>query len=345
MGMNFLYPCFKKNNYTEKMEVQKFYTIQVGGPVPADVLYGFLNKDTMQPDLEVNTVIGKIQLGGVSMPNYSKVWGARELKDGKATGKLIFLKWGSSNAPKGYENPSVIEVRYLPNSNSLDKQYQDLVQKIKIQDEDTEIHLILGINKFDYKDKGMLIEMLKIHTFNADSPCRDPNNTNVQYLEYNPSDRIKSKSRSINTRRLAEEYVMNCEGAEEGTFDEKLLANLAHVFELNAQDTNEILYNTLLDKASENPEHFILVLQTKRDTAKRELILAQEHGFVDFETEGEINLRDGSKKINLVKEMGTELTAEDKINLLVQNFTLPEYYESICRIQAKVKEFQTLQLQ
>lgn len=327
------------------METQKFYTIVVGGAAPADVLFGFLNKDSMQPD--ENTKAGKIQLGVVSMPNYSKVWGAREVLNGKQTGKLKFLKWGESlsGKDKSFEDPCEIEIRFLPNSNTLDKQFQDQVQKLKIQDKDTEITLTLGINKFDYKSSAMLIEMLKLHTFNSDSPSRDPNNTNVQYMEYNPSDRIKSKSRTINTRRLAEEYVMNCEGIEEGTFDEGLLANLAHVFELNPQDTNEILYNTLLDKASENPEHFILVLQTKRDIAKRELILAQERGFVDFDTEGEINLRDGMKKINLVKEMGPELTAEDKINLLVQNFTLPEYYESICRIQAKVKEFQTLELQ
>lgn len=327
------------------MEAQKFYTIAVGGAAPADVLFGFLNKDSMQPD--ENSKAGKIQLGVVSMPNYSKVWGMREVINGKPTGKLKFLKWGE-DAPaktKDYEAPCEIEVRFLPNSNSLDKQYQDQVQKLKIQDKDTEITLTLGINKFDYKDSAMKIEMLKIHTFNGDSPCRDPNNTNVQYVEYNPSNKIKSKSREINTRRLAEEYVMNCEGAEEGTFDDAMLANLAHVFELNLQDTNEILYNTLLDKASENPAHFILVMQTKRDSAKRDLVTAHERGFVDFETEGEIILRDGNKKITLIKDLDPTLTAEDKINLIVQNFTLPEYYEHICKIQAKVKEFQTLELQ
>lgn len=325
------------------MEAQKFYTIAVGGAAPADVLFGFLNKDSMQPD--ENTKAGKIQLGVVSMPNYSRVWGAREIKDGKPTGKIKFLKWGESEVIKGYEAPCEIEVRFMPNSNSLDKQYQEIVQKLKIQDKDTEITLTLGINKFDYKSSAMLIEMLKIHTFNGDSPCRDPNNTNVQFVEYNPSNKIKSKSREINTRRLAEEYVMNCEGVEEGTFDEKLLANLAHVFELNLQDTNEILYNTLLDKATENPAHFILVLQTKRDLAKQDLVTAHERGFVDFNTEGEVILRDGNKKITMVKELDPTLTAEDKINLIVQNFTLPEYYETVCTIQKKVKEFQELQLQ
>jgi hypothetical protein len=321
---------------------QKFYTIVVGGAAPADVLYGDLNKDTMQPD--ENTVKGKIQLGVVGIPNYSNVWGIKlvDPKTKNPNGQIEFLKWGTEKEKDG-QNAGVVEIRFLPNSNSLDKQYQTLIQKLTVKDDSpyNEISLPLGINKFDYNDKKMLIEMLKHHTFNSDNPSRDPDNTNVQYMEYNPSDKIKNKTRSINTRRLAEEYVMNCE------FDEKALACLANVFELNAKDTDEMLYNQLLDKATDNPDHFILVLQTKRDNAKLALITAHENGFVDFTQPGEVVMRDGNKKITLIEgmDLSLETSVEDKINHLVKNYVLPEYYEGIMKIQTKVKDFQTAALQ
>lgn len=319
---------------------QKFYTIMVGGEPPADVLYGNLNKDSMQPD--EGTVKGKIQLGVVGIPNYSNVWALRlvDQKTKAPNGQLEFLKWGTDKEKDG-QQAGVVEIRYLPNSQSLDKQYQTLTQKIIPKDDSpiNEISLLLGLNKFDYKNQGQLIKMLKYHTFNGDNPSRDPNNTNIQYVEYNPSDRIQSKTRAINTRRLAEEYVMNCEE------DDKALACLADIFEMNLKDTDEILYNQLLELATETPDRFILIMQTKRDELKAALQSAHESGFADFATPLEVSLRNGSKKDLLIEGMETFDTVEDKVNYLVKNFEDPRYYEALIKIKAKVKEFQMAQLQ
>lgn len=323
-----------------KNNENKFYTIVVGGAAPVDVLYGTLNKDSMQPD--ENTVKGKIQLGIVGIPNYSNVWGLRliDKTSKKPTGQILFLPWGTEKDQDG-ESAGVIEIRYLPNSQSLDKAYQTLNQKLVLKDDSphSEISLQLGVNKFDYAADKMKIEMLKHHTFNSDNKSRDPNNINIQFMEYNPSDKIKNKTNIIQTRRLAEEYVMNCE------HDEKALACLADVFELNPKDTDEMLYNQLLDKATESPAHFILVLQTKRDYAKTALITAHENGFVDFNEPKQVLLRDGNKKVILIDDMDLFDSVEEKITHLTKNYVLPEYYTSIRTIEKKVKEFQLAAMQ
>lgn len=313
------------------MEDQKFYTIMVGGKEPAEVLVGYLNKDNGQPD--GNEVRAKIGVGLDVIPNYSKIWGKRGVaKDGKPDGTIKPLSWGD-NAGES------IEIRWLPNSNSLDKLFQINTQKLTIQDKDAEISLKLGINKFDYKNQKMLIEFLKLHTYNGDNKSRDPDNTNVNYVEYNPSNKIKANTNKIHMRRLAEEYVLDCEN------DDDMLAILAAIFDLDQRDTTEVLYETLLQKAMDDPQTFIFIVNHKKDKARIDLQAAADANIIDFSLSGAIQLRNGVKKNTVIDGLEELKDQEEIISFLVKNLTVPKYHEAIYKITKKLTELQHAQLQ
>lgn len=303
----------------------------VGGKEPAEVLVGYLNKDNGQPD--GNEVKAKIGVGFNVIPNYSRVWGKRGVgKDGKPDGKIDFLPWGDTKGES-------IEIRWLPNSNSLDRQYQINVQKLTVQDKDAELSLTIGINKFDFKSQKMLIEFLKVHTFNGDNKSRDPENTNIDFLEYNPSNKIKANTNKIHMRRLAEEYVLDAES------DPIKIAILASVFELDQKDTDEVLYETLLQKSMDDPQTFLFIITHKRDQAKIKLQAAVDQSLIDFTIPGSIQLRDGTKKTTLIDGLEELGDSEEIINFLVKNFTEPKYNEAISKVLKKLEEIQHAQYQ
>lgn len=313
------------------MEENKFYTIMVGGKEPAEVMVGYLNKDNGQPD--GNQVAAKIGVGFNVIPNYSRVWGKRGIeKDGKPNGKIEFLTWGDLKGES-------IEVRWLPNSNSLDKLYQTNVQKLTVQDKDAEISLLIGINKFDYKTQKMLIEFLKVHTFNGDSKSRDPENTNIDFVEYNPSNKIKSNTDKIHMRRLAEEYVLDSAN------DPERIAILANIFEMNQKDLDEVIYENLLQKSMDDPKTFLFIITHKRDQVKIKLQAAADQSLIDFALPGSIQLRDGVKKTTLIDGLEELEDQEEIINFLAKNFTEPKYHEAISTIIKKLELVQHAQYQ
>src|SRR5688572_14569540 len=116
------------------MQDQKFFTVIAGRKEPATELQGTLNKRTGMPDMNAQKV--SVTTKAVLILNYSRVWGQRvyegenpkgkkvsSINDPNYKGKIKFLPFGDSNG-------EMIETRWLPNSSSLDKQYQTNVQKL-----------------------------------------------------------------------------------------------------------------------------------------------------------------------------------------------------------------------
>lgn len=318
----------------------KFYTIIAGRKEPAQVEYGTLNKATGLPN--TNTVKGSVALGKILVLNYSAVWGKRvaEPSDPKVKipedskvavtdphykGKVEFMKWGAAGG-------EVIEVRFLPHSNSLDKQYQDAVQKLRVDDErDIYIKLEQGLNDFDYKTQSLLIQMLKIHSFNNDSESRNPSVQDFDYAEYSATSRTKKKETIILARGEAEATLFGARDIEGG------LSVLANAFGMEARLQDEVIFERLLDKTQAEPVEFLDtianygngVFLTLKDAIDAELIHVAN---------GKLKLAGSNGKDTDI--LSVEAEEEKAILLELVNRALnPEVFQAIATVQAALNAY------
>src|ERR1700679_185693 len=137
------------------------YVIQVGNERPGEAIIAQVNKKTGEPTGP--QMKRYIPVGSHLIINQARVWGRRFYMDkgGKKItddvefntagykGDIEFMEWGKEG---GY----AIEIRYLPQSRSLDFEYQQNVQKIVVRDNQEGKHvkgasivLSAGENKFD----------------------------------------------------------------------------------------------------------------------------------------------------------------------------------------------------
>lgn len=169
------------------MTVEK-YCIVVGKTRPNDIKTGQVLKGSGQTALTGDIVEVNNQRGEKIIPNRSRCWGVRVIKDesGKIKkegvdvtdkeykGEIKFLKWGDS---KG----ELIYTRHIRGYNSLDVIYQETRLNYKVNENDENaadaaaITLEGGETVFSGKQletDRMLIEHLKHHMFNRDAECR-----------------------------------------------------------------------------------------------------------------------------------------------------------------------------
>jgi hypothetical protein len=164
------------------------YVINVGRERPAEAIVATPKKD--------GTPMGSdhlkryISVGQHLLANVCSVWGRRVI-EGKDfvmegnfkkpiqfntngySGEIEFLKYGD---PNGHS----LTIRYLKNSRSLDVEYQDNVQKIRIDlekgaDGSAQISLDAGTNKYDDKKDKLFIQYLQVHPQNRDSVSKNQN--------------------------------------------------------------------------------------------------------------------------------------------------------------------------
>lgn len=300
---------------------KKYYSILVGGREPQKVEVGFLEKSTGLPKGQTSKAL--ISVGKISIPNYSRVWG-QLLKDkaGKETGEIKFMKWGEDGG-------QVVEIRFLPNSKSLSKQYQDNVLKLKPRDEDSEIVLNYGINNFDTVTEAGKIEMLKRHTLNGDNESRDPNNNDISFEEHDADKRVKDKTRAIEERNTATGIVLLCKE------DSGALVVLAEIFDLDTKAQNDVLVEELLSKADFNPRLFNSILSDAKAKARLMLDKAVQYKIVDIESvDEEIQLitDGGRKKLFTEIEKGTK----DKISWVADSYLVPDVYDAFKLLSQRV---------
>lgn len=196
------------------------YVIVVGRERPAEALVSQVKKD--------GTPVGEDQMkrfipvGTHMMINQTAVWGRRVIdgkaeKDGKAVelntvgynGELEFLPYGD---PKGY----LITTRFLKQSRSLDVDYQNQIQKLKVDWEkgsnDQSAKLTFeaamlifnaGENKYDDKKDSLLIQHLKTHGQNRDSVYKNPAPEIMGFTFYEVTDdNVKTASIDKNEKSI-----------------------------------------------------------------------------------------------------------------------------------------------
>lgn len=328
---------------------KKFFTVIAGRKEPATALQGQLDKKSGMPTANVNKV--SLPVGRILVINYSRVWGRRVIEpqtsttgksttvspqsvavtDPKYRGRIEFLEYGQ-------EGGEMIEIRYLRNSSSLDKQYQEVVQKIKPTDEDAFIILQQGMNDFNETTDALLIQMLKHHSLMHGSISRDTTMTDYDMVVYDAEQRNKSRIQKVNIRNTAEGYVLDAANNKGKTFI------LASLFNIDTQTQDDIIIEKLLDRATEFPERFVEVINQYQKKAHILLQDADDAGVIDIEPQGAIQIVDlkGGKDILIRNAEGRGV---EKIKFVVGNsITDAETFIALTKLEETFKEFRKQQV-
>lgn len=319
----------------------KYFTIIAGNYEPQPQLQGFLQKTNGQP--QPNAVEIMMTVGIIQIPNYSSVWGKRVLRnpteaqkqkygDGGVSltdpdykGDIEFLKYGTAGG-------EAIEVRYLLNSSTLDKQFQDNIQKLKPRDEDAFIELTQGVNDYDYATQATLIQMLKVHGRNSDSISRNPAIDDSDFREYDAGKILikeKDKIQELNT-------ALNIVFATEAKDGE--IAVLATIIGADSGQQTEMLFNALLDKARNDPKEFLrLYTEFKKKTVKL-LGDSVEMKLLDITQDGVLSFYENNKKEILLSSIGSEYKGRGMFLYITDNILNPEVFKAVGRLKAQFEK-------
>lgn len=304
------------------MTSEKYFSIIVQGKQASEAEEGDFNKTTGQPAGQTTKI--KVELGAVSIPNFSRVW-AKRLRDKKEalTGELEFLKWGE----KGGE---MVQLRYLEGVPSLDKHFQKTVMKIEQSEEEINetayINLNIGVNDFKTDVDPLFITFLTHHTYNEDNESRKPSNTNAIFAIYNAERVTKNKVEEMRQKQRAQNYIISAEGETD-----RLLV-LANMFELDQHLQNEVLFNQLLEILEDEPKRVLDVVK-HHETKFRTLLQSLEDEGVIVEHEADLIEVIDNKRDFLYKG----IDQKDKIGYLVNNLTDPAVYDVYDRVK-KINE-------
>lgn len=326
------------------MSQEKYYSIIVGRKEPQMAEAGFLNKDTGLPDRSKGTLQKvAVPVGKYLVPNFYRTWGRRisegntstgkskadegkvSVTDPRYRGKIEFLPWGAAGG-------EVIEIRYLQSSASLDRQFQDQVLKIKTREDEAFLFLEPGINDFDYTLNENKIIALKYHSMNLDSPSKDPSNGDWDFIEYNGDAMINNREKAIVLRNTATAIVLEAKKTP------GQLTILAHIFGLDPQSQEGVIYDTLLTKAEEFSAKFIEVYQDYQRELQLKLIDAKEAGVLKLEEPGITAWISGKPEL-ILAEVPAEDSADAKILYLASNIIEPEVFDAVQKILTGLTEY------
>lgn len=310
------------------MTTQKYFTLFVEGAINnSPLLEGEFDKQIEQPrgkTVEVTLVSG-IHI----VSNFSRVWAKRgKDKAGKPTGELTFLKWGT---PGGEQ----VGIRYLVMSQSLDKQYQDNVEKVTPQDEELEMKLKVGNNDFDMDVEALKIDFLKHHSWNPDNESRNPNINVNMFWELKVDEINKNRFAEKKKRNEAESIVMNA--AEDGH-----ITVLAHIFNLDVKKTDEELQSSLLDKVEQDYKIFLHILDETKKNLLGALRSAEEIGVLSGKADGELTVREEANDVPLLP--GRRQVGDSPAMFLYENYLSEDVYEAIKRVQLAEVTYKSLVL-
>ena len=325
------------------------YVIHVGHHGPADAIVGVPDRQTRRPTGDQFEV--KKSVGSYLIMNRASVWGRRVLPDGKLPknkekqdqedvmevtdirykGDLQFLNWGDDKL-----GAQAIEIRLLPNSRSLDYDYQRNIQKIEVRVEQDldQIQLTPGRNEFDYDKESLKIRYLKVHPQNRDSKSKNPDPKIKMYTYYEVTDAATDKGgiKAQEAGLVAGSFVMG--------YSEKpaALRNLIQLFKEYDVDFGEItplsppsdIYSALLKFAQTKPGDFASHVQNYKIRVQDSFEWADSHKALDLTKNGFIALVINNKP-NIVWD-SAEGKGKEMIEWVLENY--PDEYETIKEFMA-----------
>lgn len=279
----------------------------------------------------------------IGIPNYAQAWGVRvyddgavpenpmDVKDVKYHGKINFLSFGD---PKG----TLIEVRWLKNYNTIDMQYQNLVLNAKVDENDPSsadaffIVLQSGENDFDSIKDAMKIQMLKVTSYNRNSPCRQPDALHDLFYEKNEETNIKVESKSLNAKGDALRIVTDA--SSDNTFGKlKNLFNIVRV--LSPEEPKEAhLYVFLQHLADKLPVEFLAQIDEYKKYVSNIFEKLKSYKSIDWTKDGMLVAGDDKKEV--ICE-GIPAKGENMLLWLLTNHLDPKANEAIFKL-TKISE-------
>lgn len=281
------------------------YVIQVGNPKPAEAIIATPNKRG-EPVGEQMTTYKRV--GAHLILNTATVWGRRIIRgdDGKVAktvgvefnttgyqGEIEFLDWG-------IDGGCALAIRYLPQSRSLDLEYQNNVQKLIIRDDQlTHIALQAGENKFDYKKDDLYIKFLKVIPANQGSRSKNPNpdikghsywEVTEEHVDKKTIERIdastnaagKVKEISVKPEQIRNLFVILGKREEFGSTD--------------SLSGDGQIYKTLLEYAYGFPDDFFYLIEEYKNKVRDAFDKAESYKALDLTKDGHIAIELNQKK-------------------------------------------------
>lgn len=304
------------------MSSNKYYTIKVGNTEGELIEVGELDRESGLPKGPPQKAIAPP--GGTAIPNYSRVWGKPEkTKEGKYTGEWEPMEWSAQGG-------EVLEIRYLKACKSLLVAYQKQVG-LAPGLEDMEIDLPHGITDFDERAEPLLVQMLKLHSCNGASPCRDPDNQVVIYTDFDEKVMVKKRIAKGETLYEAMGHVMTIKN------DTNALRVLAAICGLDPKKQNNVLVDELLMFVEQAPDKFLANRHKYRDYVRQIMLRAIDFGLVDLSTSGKVMLltENGGAVLSAIP---STVKGDKKIDYMAEHAFDTAVYDAIDKIREAINE-------
>lgn len=293
------------------------YVIHVGSERPGEAIVSQVDKKTGNPTGP--QMKRYIPVGSHLIINQARVWGRRYYMKGttKVTddvefntvgykGEIEFLDWGKEG---GY----ALDVRYLPQSRSLDYEYQVNVQKIVVNiEQESEYvkgaHIVLsaGENKLDPKKHPILVMMLKVHPQNRDSKSKnpDPSIKGYRYYEVTDDDVDQTSIKFIETSIEAATIVKNLSTKPDQIRNLfKVMGNREEFGDTNLLSGDAQIYKVLLEYANRNPTDFFYLIGEYKRGVEDAFRMATSYKALDLTKDGHIALEVNGKKHLIISDL------------------------------------------
>lgn len=315
--------------------MSKGYVIQVGNENPSEAIIATPNKKTgepMGPQMKTYKRVGSHLL-----INRARVWGRRVMmKDGKKIitdiefntvgyrGDIEFLNWGTDG---GY----AIDIRYLPQSRSLDYEYQTNIQKIVVNPEQDGAHIILtaGENKFDPKSQDLLITFLKVYPQNRDSKSKNPDPAIKGHVYYEVTDEnvdqtsIKRIENSLAASKLVND-LSNKPDQIRNLF--KVLGQRDEFGTTSLLSGDLQIYRVLLEYSNAYPVDFFYLIDQYKDGVRDDFKKAESYKALDLSKDGHIALEVKGKNNLIISELKGK--GQAMVEFMIENYYEEEVFKA-----------------
>ena len=321
------------------------YVIQVGHYAKQKVIVAVPDKVTGNPTGDVIEAYGGV--GVHNLINRGRVWARRVLDSGKLPvdaqtkqeitcevtnkdyhGKLEFLEWG-----KAALGAQAIEIRYLPQSQSLDVDFQDNIQKIKLDPEGKDgsafIELASGENKYDTNKDALFISYLQVHPQNKDSKSKNPNPNIKGFMFFEVTDELTDTAaiKQSEAKITAGTFVVGL-STKQGQ-----LKNLLEIFlnknvdfgETNLLSNDVDIYKALLKFAEDRPGDFGFFINEYKKELSDSFEKAKSYNALDLTKNGFIAMLVDNKPVIIYE--GVEGKNNDMLDYVMANFLDNVIYE------------------
>lgn len=325
------------------------FVINVGHHQPEEVV---ISKPTAEGRPMEDAIRIQKTIGAYFLINRARVWARRVMPDGKPAkngsgveevleaqdtrykGTLEFMDWGTNKT-----GAQAIEIRYLPQSLSLDYDYQKNIQKIEASGEDggNQVQLGSGENKFDFNKEALFIQYLKVHPSNRDSKCKNPDPKIKGFIYYELTDEmVDRESIKQSEARIESGYFVKGLSAKPGS-----LRNLFDIFRSMGIDFGEInnlsnesdVYKALLKFAESAPAEFEHWITEYKKDLQDKFDWAKSHNALDLTKNGNIVIIVDNKK-ELIWD-NAEGKGDQMIEWVITNYCDSSVYE-------KTRQFKSL---